>query len=71
MRGAVPLKVLDHRHRLLADIAKVDRLSACAEQQQPIKDLEEFTRGLMDSMHICSSAPVFNATPTKRLTCKG
>ena len=30
--GTVPLKVLNHRHRPLADITKVDHLSTFTEQ---------------------------------------
>ena len=67
--GTIPLKIPDHRHRPLADITKVDHLSTFAEQQQPIKDLEEFTRGLMNSTRICSSVEC-NAYRVG-LTCKG
>lgn len=42
------VKVIDERRRVLAEIAKVNRLAALLEQQESVKDLEQFTRRLMN-----------------------
>ena len=46
--GAVPLKVVEQRTRVLADVAKVDRLAALGQEQQAVELLEEDGVGLVD-----------------------
>jgi hypothetical protein len=44
----VSFEIVDHRVRVLADVTKVDLLTALAKEQQAIKDLEQFRRRLMN-----------------------
>lgn len=44
------LEILDEGCRIVAKIAEINRLTALAEEQEPVEDLEQFTRRLMDTM---------------------
>ena len=48
MTRTVPLKVADEGARALANIAKVHRLPALAEEQQPVEHLEQLRGRLVD-----------------------
>ena len=46
--GSISLKVVNQSGRIMSKITEIDGLPALPQQQQPIKDLEELGRRLMN-----------------------
>lgn len=70
MTSAISDKILDHGVRVFADITKIDFLSALAEEQKPVKHLEQIRGGLVYS--VVSSVSIDKIIGIVNvLTCKG